>query len=80
MDNDFKIVMTGHAQGRIYKDGQELKGVTSIEFSAKVGGENIIKIGYLASKVEISGPAEEIVNPAPIWFSEVMKDLFEKKR
>jgi len=59
MGNDFRIIMTGHGQGKVFKDGQELEGVTAIKFSTVAGGVNVVELAFTAKEIEIEGMAEE---------------------
>lgn len=58
MDN-YKIIMTGQGQGKIYRNGEELKGVAAVKFAAGVNEVNTIELTYHANTVEIEAECEE---------------------
>lgn len=58
--HDFKIEMTGIGRGTVTMDGEEVKGVTAVSFSAAVDEMNKVTLTLNAKSVSISGMAELI--------------------
>lgn len=54
---DFKIELTAPGRGRVWMDGEELKGVRAVSLSAAVDQETLVTIAFTARQVEASGPA-----------------------
>jgi hypothetical protein len=55
MNQDVRVEMTGPGRGRVFVDGEELKGVVGVAFSARVGEMNRLTIDLLTMNMEISG-------------------------
>ena len=56
--NNYKIIMTGHGQGKVFKDGEELKNVKAVSFHASTGNVNTIVLTYAADSIEIEAECE----------------------
>lgn len=54
----FKIVLSAHGRGEVWRNGELVRGVRSVEVRACVGELNIITLELFAAEVEIEGPAE----------------------
>lgn len=50
---NFKFISDGHGRGKVYLDGEELKGVVSVNISAGVGEMNRVNIELLTDKLEV---------------------------
>lgn len=57
--NNYKIIMTGHGHGKVFCNGEELKGVKAIKFSCSADEINTILLSYTADTIEIEAECEE---------------------
>lgn len=58
MMDKFKIVLTGHGRGEVWRNGEPVTGVRGVTVRAGVGELNIVTLELFAAEVEIVGPAE----------------------
>ena len=57
MKKQVRVVMTAHGRGEVFVDGQKIKGVKSLSFSAAVDSPNLLNLTIGAEQVEIDGVA-----------------------
>lgn len=53
----YRIVMTGHGRGEVFRNGEKLERVTRVEFSAGVQEMNTVTLTFHADEVEVDAEA-----------------------
>ena len=60
MLDKYKIIMDGQGRGQIFRNGEQIKNVTAVQFNGAVNEINTITLTFTAGEVEIEAEAEEI--------------------
>lgn len=60
----FRIVLTGHGRGEVWRNGEKVSGVRAVTVRGGVGELNVVTLELFASEVEVEGQAvfEEVGN------------------
>jgi hypothetical protein len=56
VNDEIRIEMTGAGKGKVWVNGEEVKGVRRIEFTAGVGEINTVTIKLAAHRVTVTAP------------------------
>lgn len=54
----FKIVLSAHGRGEVWRNGEKVKGVRSVTVRAGVDQLNVVTLELFAPDVEIEGAAD----------------------
>lgn len=56
--DSFKIVLSSHGRGEVWRNGEKVSGVRAVTVRAGVDELNIVTLELFATEVEIEGQAE----------------------
>ena len=55
MSKQVKIVMEAHGRGKVFVDGQQIKGIKQVSFKGAVDSANEVTLTFNSENVEVDG-------------------------
>jgi hypothetical protein len=55
----YQVIIKGHGRGKVFKDGEEIHGVTQVEVRAGVDELTTIKLTLIADEVDLTSDIPE---------------------
>jgi hypothetical protein len=69
-----RIVLTGHGRGEVFVDGEQVRGVSRVQFKADAGNQlNELVLTINPQAVEIEGPADFVT--AGVRLSQLLQQI-----